>query len=146
MRSRLGKLRTWCAGGGPAPPDLEELCPEAWTADLPEELNGIKVLGTPLGRPAYVAAFAAKRMSKEEHLLTQIGKMHDPQCAWLMLSMSAVPRSNHMVRMLPPTQSAEYASTHDEAIWRTFCEFLGAKELQDDNPARDVAYQLGKEA
>ena len=140
VRTHLGKLRAWCAGGGAAPADLAALAPDAWTADKPDEQNGIKVLGTPFGRPAYVEWFAEQRMLKEVRLLDEIEQLSDPQCAWVMLSMSAAPRANHMIRMLPPSQSAGYAAAHDAALWDTLCEVLEVGQRQHhDELARDIA-------
>ena len=109
VRTHLGKLRVWSAGGGPAPPEIAKLGPDVWTADKEEALNGLRVLGTPLGRAAYVEQFSAARVAQEQLLLSEIEQLPDLQSAWLMLSMSAAPRANHMVRMLPPSKSGDYA-------------------------------------
>ena len=87
VKSHLGKLTAWCAGGGAAPADLALASPTAWTADKPDEENGVNVLGTPLGRPAFVAKFVEEKIADEKAYLHEIGKLQDPQCAWLMLSM-----------------------------------------------------------
>ena len=139
MHTHLGKLRAWSSGGGLSPPDLAAISPEAWTADLPDHLNGITVLGTPFGKAAFVEAFTQTRMEKERALLERIEQLQDPQCAWLMLSMSAVPRANHILRMLPPSQSAQYAQLHDEAIWQSFTHVMGTEQLMGDSLARDIA-------
>ena len=139
VKTHLGKLKAWCAGGGAAPEDLARISPEAWKADLPDHQNGIKVLGTPFGKPEFVAAFAEERMESERVLLERLAKLDDPQCAWLMLSMSAVPRANHFIRMLPPSQSTQYAQAHDEAVWSCFTTLMGTTELRDDALARHIA-------
>ena len=114
VRSHLGKLRAWSSGGGPALEDLAALGSDIWTADRPPEHNGIKVLGTPIGQAQYVTKFSEERVANEKHLLTELVKLEDPQCAWLMLSMSAAARPNHMIRMLPPSLSSHYAQLLDE--------------------------------
>ena len=63
-----------------------------------------------------------------------------------MLTMSAVPRSNHITRMLPPSQARGYAQQHDDAIWATFCEIMGTQAWQGDQLARDIASLPGREA
>ena len=78
-------------------------------------------------------------MSKEQRLLDEIAKIHDAQTPWVMLSQSAVPRANHILRTLPPSQSADYAGRHDAATWQTFCDMLGATELAHDELANNVA-------
>ena len=52
VRTYLGKLKAWSSGGGPAPPDIVAIGANVWTADKPDHLNGLVVLGTPLGKPA----------------------------------------------------------------------------------------------
>ncbi len=144
VKSNFGKLRAWCRGGGPAPPDLTDISAEAWTADLPDELNGLVVLGTPLGKAAFVEAHARKRLSIEQRLLRELPAIHNPQVAWTLLLQSAVPRANHTLRVLPPTVSAAYAEAHDDAIWQTFCAIFGAEEHRDDIRAQIIASLPGR--
>ena len=49
VQTHLGKLEVWSADGGPPPPGLEALSSTAWKGNLPEHLNGLVVLGAPLG-------------------------------------------------------------------------------------------------
>ena len=139
VQTHLGKLRAWSRGGGPAPEGLAALGAEVWTADLPEDLNGMKVLGAPLGLPAYIQAHGAERMREERRLLHKIPQLADPQCAWLLLVLSASPRANHLLRVLPPSAVARYAAEHDDAIWETYCTLMGAPERAGDAYARAVA-------
>ena len=56
VKTNTGKLRAWSRAGGPPPRG----CPaEHWTADKDDAQNGVRILGTPLGAPAYTAAHAA---------------------------------------------------------------------------------------
>ena len=114
VRSHMGKLRAWCRGGGPAPPGLAALGPDVWTADLPAHLNGIMVLGTPLGCPGYVRQRGVARMVEERRLLDRLPGLPDTQCAWLLLLLSGVPRANHLLRIVPPSLIAEYARDRDD--------------------------------
>ena len=109
VRTHLGKLRAWSSGGGSAPPGIEALGKDVWTADKVASENGLKILGTPLGKQAFVDKLAHERIAAEKEMLEQIEKMSDLQSAFVMLSMSAVPRANHMIRMLPPSKSLMYA-------------------------------------
>ena len=144
VKTNLGKLRAWCRGGGAAPPDLATFGAEVWTADKPKEENGLIILGTPLGTREFVEAHAAERMRKELFLLAQVCKMQDLQCAWVMLSMCAVPRANHTIRILPPSLSRTYAADHDKALWQSFCQLLGAQTLAEDVLAQRVASLPGR--
>ena len=116
VQPHLGKLQAWSPSGGPAPPGLADLSATAWEGSLPEELNGIKVLGAPLGQPAFVKAHLAERLHEEQAFLEQLPDLPDLQCAWSLLLYCAVPRANHLLRLLPPSQSAEYARKHDDEI------------------------------
>ena len=78
-----------------------------------------------MGTAAFVRAHAAERRAKEELFLAEIPLLPDPQCAWVLLSQSAVARAAHTLRTVPPQLAREYAAAHDNAVWRTFCELLG---------------------
>ena len=144
VQSHLGKLRAWCRSGGPAPADLRDISEDVWTADLPDAQNGLVILGTPLGKAEFVEAHARQRLEIELRLLREIPKMKDPQKAWVLLSQSAVPRSTHMVRVLPPTASGAYAHAHDEAVWDAFCEIFQVQEFQGDVRAKSLSSLPGR--
>ena len=116
MKTHFSKLKAWCSGGGPAPDDLADECPDAWVADKPPELNGFIVLGTPLGSDEFVKKHAGDRMQKEQKLLVEFPHLRDPQSAWALLSWSAAQIAKHTIRVLPPTLSRTYAEGHDGAI------------------------------
>ena len=144
VQSNLGKLRGWARGGGPAPPGLAAIEPKAWVADQPAAANGIMVLGSPLGQDAYVAAQADMRLDSERQYLREISQVPDPQCAWLLLSQSAAARAVHTLRTVPPRLSQTYAEAHDTALWKTFCQILGAQDMANDMLARDIASMPGR--
>lgn len=128
--TRLGKLHAWCKAGGEAPSDLAELGDGVWTADKPETLNGVVALGTHLGQPAVVRAHAQQRVDDEQHLLDKIVEFTDPQYGFALLMWSSVPRANHLVRILPTSESADYAQSHDDSIWDTFVKLAEAQMPQ----------------
>ena len=107
-----GKTRVWNRGGI-VPAHVEEMGLDVWNCD------GIKVLGTPLGTAHFVASLVEERIAEERRLWEAIPSVPDLQCAWQILVQSANPRSNHTIRTLPPSQSAEYARQHDEGMWAT---------------------------
>ena len=76
----------------------------------------MKVLGAPLGQPAYVQAHLEARAEEEQSFLDLIPDMPDLQSAWVLLLYCAAPRANHLLRMLPPSQSEGYARQHDTAV------------------------------
>lgn len=110
-----------------------------WAGGAAPELNGVKVLGTPLGHREFVRAHADERLEEEQHFLDKLGRVHDPQCAWLLLTYCAVPGANHFLRVLPPSEVQDYAQRHDDAVWQCFCQVLGVGRLATDRLGRAVA-------
>ena len=64
--------------------------------DLCPEQCGVVVLGTPTGHQDFVQFWAARRLEEEERLLSQLPKLPDLQCSWLL-----PPRANHAARTAP---------------------------------------------
>ena len=88
VRTHLGKLQAWSAGGGTAPQGLSGTRTDGapiWTGDLPSDKNGVMCLGTPLGHADFARACRRVRMDKERGLLQRIAKMEDPLEAWAFL-------------------------------------------------------------
>ena len=134
IRLHTGKTRVWNRGGI-VPARVEELGPDVWSGD------SIKVLGTSLGMVQFVSSLVEERIAEERRLWEAIPSVPDLQCTWQLLVQSANPRSNHTIRTLPPSQSAEYARRHDEGMWATVQDLL--KEVpgseQELRSAEEVA-------
>ena len=139
VRTHLGKLRAWCREERACPKDMADLPAGVWVADAPLAKRGLKVLGTPMGTSEFVASFATQRQQEEQRLLDALPTVPDLQCAWLLLACSAVPRANHLLRVLTPEASEPYAQWHDGALWDCFVELMGAKAWAGDAKAREVA-------
>ena len=77
-------------------------------------------------------------------MLDELPLLGDVQCSWVVLGMSAVARSNHLARILPPTMSRGYTDGHDDAIWECFCNILGVGALHNDRLARQIATLPGR--
>ena len=127
VKSHLGKLRAWSRGGGEAPADLAALGPNVWTANLEPEHNGLMVLGSPVGSAEYVRARGVERLEEEKELLHILPELPDTQCAWILLALCAVPRANHLLRTVPPTQVETYAQEHDAELWEGLNKLLGSE-------------------
>ena len=127
----VGKCRVWSRTGGEAPPGISELGPDVWRGDREPEENGLVVLGVPLGTDEFVNAFAMKRRREEQLFLDRLLHVPDLQSAWLLLLFCAAARANHMLRLLPPTASEEYAISHDAAVWQALCELLAQERLRE---------------
>ena len=67
-----GKLVCWNRTGTPAPQGIAELDTPGhtvWRSDFPPAENGIRVLGSPIGCDAYVAAEGERAAEAEQPLL-----------------------------------------------------------------------------
>ena len=99
---------------------------------------GIKVFGTPLGHPDFIAAHLDRVLSDTRTLLERIPAVQDVQCAWALLLHNACGRANYQVRVVRPALTEAFAMGHDEGLWRCMCEIL--RVLLDTGVlARDTA-------
>ena len=103
------------------------------------EQCGIVVLGTPIGHQDFVQAWAARRLEEEERLLSQLPKLPDLQCSWLLLLLCASPRANHALRTVPPLEIQAYARAHDQAMWHTLKQCLGGAAEAEAPHAKTLA-------
>ena len=102
VEPKLGKFQIWGRGGGPEPPGIDDLLEGAprpeepvWKGDLEDERNGIVILGTPVGSPAFVQRFLGNRLEVQSRFWERLKQVPDLQTAWLLLLYCAVPRANH---------------------------------------------------
>ena len=86
--------------------------------------EGVNLLGTPVGSRAFVDEVLNKRLREEHKLWEAIPWVPDLQAGWQILIQCAGPRCHHIIRTLPPSQSADYAQGHDEGIKRTMDNLL----------------------
>jgi hypothetical protein len=121
----LGKTKVWNKANA-RPPNVEALGDRAWCP------GGIVILGSPVGTAGFMQSFAAERVEEEKFLLGQLGALPDLQCAWQLLTRSAVPRMHYLLRTLAPTQSRLYAEARDELVWSTAVGLLQGQALPRD--------------
>ena len=133
MRVHLGKIKVWNVSGVKprACQALQRIADASGSREpvwkgsgLPTELQGIKVLGTPLGHPDFVAAHLDRVLSDHRTLLERNPAVQDVQCAWALFLHSAASRANHQVRVVRPALTEAVAMGHDEGLWRCMCEIL----------------------
>ena len=98
IASNDGKTRVYSHAGGEPPPGIAELGADVWRGNKPSSERGLKVLGTPIGHPHFIASWSESRVRTEQELLSQLPRLPDLQCAWLLLAMCASPRANHALR------------------------------------------------
>ena len=97
-----------------------------WRGGLESETHdrGIKILGTPLGHPDYVAHQLQLTRRHQQTLLDRIPALPDVQSAWALLLHCGAARANCFLRVIPPQRSLRYAQDHDEALWNCLCGVL----------------------
>ena len=135
VRLNEGKTRVWNAAGQvprdlgqPGMPDLS-----CWVGagPLPDAEQGLPVLGVPFGSAAFVRTQLQVSRAGHDQLLQRLPELDDLQASWLLLLFCCSPRCNYLLRMLPPSVTAEYAGAHDSAVLSTFADFLGVDGLPD---------------
>ena len=107
-------------------------------SQLPLELQGIKILGTPLGHPEFVARHLQGVLEEQRVFLNRIPLVSDIQSAWLLLLHCANARANYQIRAVTPEGVEAYARAHDDGIWQCFCELLELDPTAGDN-RREIA-------
>jgi len=148
--TNLGKLQMYSRAGGTPPPGLAELELDAgdinelsehtiWKGDATAPNRGIVVLGSPIGSFEFCKEFAEKRMVEENRLLAHIQELGDLQVSWLLLYMCAVPRANHLLRIVPPSMSKNYAFQHSASIFCTLEKLLRVENAVDNGVGRGMA-------
>ena len=100
----------------------------------PAEQQGMVVLGTPLGSDAFVDTFLRQKIEAQASLFSNIPTVPDLQAAWLLLLMCAAPRCHRLLCALPPSSTAAFARSHDEAVLGCLRELLA----NDSPPVLDA--------
>ena len=117
IRIHMGKTAVWNQAGL-RPPVCDVLERLARIEGIPEEEQGIKVLGSLLRHPAFVARHLERTSSKDQVLFDRI------QSAWLLLLHCACARANYLLRVVRPSAAANFAETHDRAVWQCLANIL----------------------
>ena len=133
IRIHGGKTRVWNSAG--VKPDICDALQriaqasdpnaQVWRgSELPPTMQGMKVLGTPLGHPDYVATYLEGMRRKHARLLEAIPSVPDVQCAWLLLLHCASARANYLLRVVRPEWVQSFACVHDQNLWKCLCAIL----------------------
>ena len=129
IRINVGKTQVWnAAGERPQACDLlERLSPEnrVWRgSELPASEQGIRILGTQLGRPEYVDAQLRATTEKHQTLLQRIPAVPDVQSAWSLLLQCASSRANYLMRVIRPELVKSFAERHNVGLWKCLADIL----------------------
>ena len=125
IRLHSGRTQVWNKSGT-RPQACNALERVARTVNqLPAHEQGIKVFGTPMGHPAFVAAHLERTTAEHQVLLDRIPHVPDVQSAWLLLLHCASARAHYLLRVVRPEQVQEFAGNHDTRLWACLCVILG---------------------
>ena len=86
----LGKTRVIAASPGPDPPGIAELGDDVWRGDKPPAQQGVVILGSLIGHPEFVHAWADERIRAEGALLDHLPQLPDLQCACLQACLGRI--------------------------------------------------------
>ena len=121
IRIHQGKTKVWNnAGEQPAACEVLDRMARAadptvttsvWRgSDVPVSQQGMKVLGTPLGHPAFVRAHLERTCGEHQTLLDRIPMVSDLQSSWLLLVHCASARANYISRVVEPEVAEVFLS------------------------------------
>ena len=91
---------------------------------LEPHIQGLVVLGVPVGRPEYTLAMLEAKSRTHNVLLDRITSVADLQSAWCLLLYCAAARANFWLRTVHPELSGDFAREHDASLWRCMCQLL----------------------
>ena len=126
-----GKARVWNASGV-QPLSLTSLGADVWVGDqgLPAAEQGMIILGAPLGSDVFTGQHLNNLSATHQELLSRLPELQNLQASWFLLLFCASPRSNYILRMLPPPATAEFSTRHDEAVATCLTELLQSGSSQ----------------
>ncbi len=122
---------------GRLPPaeDSEDFCDPMAESTWPEN-DGINILGTHYGSPAFVETYLHTKLIKHKEVLSfirDVAKMGFPREARKMLTGSTVPRLTHILKSVPKDQTSEpWMEEVDRAHLSTWMGCVGSSSLHDD--------------
>ena len=153
IRLHLGKTQIWNRGGT-VPTGVAELTaaarrvkPDAvvWRGDaqLPVQSQGVRVLGTPIGRPEYVEDFLVRKSSEHDILFTRIPAVEDLQSGWLLLLMCGATRANFWLRTVRPDLTRSFSEHHDASVWQCMVQLMSVDPLELSQTLASLPFRLG---
>ena len=101
-----------------------------WRGDpnLPVALQGVEILGTPVGHEPFIVHKLAQKTAAHSVLLDRIPAIENVQAAWLLLLFCAAAKANFLLRTVNLELTIDYAAHHDSRCWQYLCRILRAPD------------------
>jgi hypothetical protein len=96
-----------------------------WSCTVRAPLEGVVVLGIPVGSPSFISSHVKGKALATAPLLSKLSEL-PLQHAVLLLRYCIVSKMNHLYRSCPPSLCAEAAKVFDELVWETVRSLLDA--------------------
>ena len=112
----MEKLLSYSIDHYDIPPGFEQFDASIWKPAATNDENGLKIVGTPIETPKYVAKYRNQIIEDETQLLIFFPQLESLQIAWLLLYHCAVPRINHLLRTIAPSLINSIDNAHDTGI------------------------------
>lgn len=116
LRLRLDKCCSYCPSGGA----LDRL-PDA----VPRAIDGLEVLGAPLGSPAFVDAFLSDKLKEVVDLTPLFSRLTDKQQSFLLLRLCLSQKFSYLLRVVPPESLSQVSVGFDGHLEGLLGNLLG---------------------
>ena len=112
-----------------------------WTGDpnLPSVMQGMRVLGSPIGHPDFARSVLGAENGRAFSLLDHIPSIPDLQSAWLVLVWWTTARANFWLRTVPPEWAHAFAEAHDRGLSQCLCAIMHVSVNAAWSSARESA-------
>ena len=146
-RAHGRQTRAWNSAGEEPPGLFEELPPEdtehpCWTGNwaIPAAQQGVVVLGSPMGSREFIATKLAQRLKKPGPSPESDAACAQPAVGVMDFAVyCAAPRSTYLLRTLSPTDTADFAASHDAAIQHSLAQMLAGGD--GDKPLPELSHR-----
>jgi len=94
--------------------------------------DGIVLLGSPIGTNSFEQSTVAAKADSHRRLLARIVQLSSSQLAYLLLRYCAAQRFTYLLRTVPPSNTLQGATAHDQIIRSSLCQLLQVEDISED--------------
>jgi hypothetical protein len=125
----LGKSAIWR-------PSLQQIPASILPAIVKRDVEGLEVLGTPVGTHEFCTEFMQKVVDGYDEMHERLRELDDPQTQYLLLRYCCCNNLNHWLRTVAPEDVKEAAQRFDAAVHATICTMLSPQNQTFELPSR----------